>query len=256
MQSNSIVNTYRINKALLSVSVCICILVFQSGFNKLYSQDRIEIGGFVGASYYLGDLNPSKQFNNSSLALGGVGRYVIDDRYAVKGSLTMARLKGSYHENDIVFPEGNVEYSFDRPIGDAAIQLEFNFLSYDHWFDKNSNWTPYVSVGLGTTAYKRFGTEPENYSEETVFILSLPFGAGLKYKLNNRFRVGLEWSFRKTFVDDLDVVGHNLPINPNDPYGFGSNNGVHNNDWYSFAGVMVTYSMFKRKGQCNGGFKR
>ncbi len=217
-------------------------------------QDRIELGFFVGASYYFGDLNPGKQFYQPSTAFGGVGRYVLNDRYAIKGSVVMAPIKGSYPDNGVYLPEGEVKYSFNRKMAEAALQLEFNFMSYDHWFIRDSKFTPFVSLGLGTTAYKRFSTDEQNPTEQTVFILSLPFGAGLKYKINQRIRVGLEWNFRKTFVDDLDVVGHNLPISPDDPYGFDSSGSIHNNDWYSFAGVTVTFSLFKRKSSCNGGF--
>ncbi len=226
-----------------------------SGFcQNIKGQDRLELGFLMGASYYFGDLNPGKQFYQPSAAFGGVGRYVLNDRYAVKGSIVMATIKGSYPDNGVYFPDGEVNYSFDRKLAEAALQLEFNFMSYDHWFIKDSNFTPFVSLGLATTAYKRFSTDVQNPTEQTVFILSLPFGAGLKYKINQWVRVGIEWNFRKTFVDDLDVVGHNLPISPNDPYGFDSSHGIHNNDWYSFAAGTITFSLFKRKNSCNGGF--
>ncbi|TLX76931.1 porin family protein [Labilibacter sediminis] len=218
------------------------------------AQDKVEIGGYIGTSYYLGDLNPQKQFYQPGLSFGGVGRYVLTDRFAIKGSLGLARLKGSYPDNGVLFPEGEVNYDFNRQVIDASVQTEFNFMSYDHRFVKNSNFTPYVSFGLGTTIYKRFSTEGENNSEQTVFILSLPIGVGIKYKINNWIRVGAEWSFRKTFADDLDKVGHNLPINPEDPYGFGTGSKIHNNDWYSVASAMITFSLFKKKSACNAGF--
>ncbi|WP_246095531.1 type IX secretion system protein PorG [Saccharicrinis carchari] len=218
------------------------------------AQDKLELGGFLGASYYLGDLNPHKQFYQPSLAFGGLARYVISDRYAIKGTVGMARLKGSYPDNGVKFPQGEVPYSFNRSVGDATLQMEFNFVSYDHAFLSSTNFTPYVALGVGSTVYKRFSTEIGKNSEQTVFILSLPFSIGVKYKINKWIRVGAEWSFRKTFVDDLDVVGLNLPINAEDPYGFNNEGNIHNNDLYSLASVHVTFSLFRRKTDCNSGF--
>jgi len=235
------------NKAIIiSFIIGVCV--------NSFSQDKIEIGGMVGTSYYLGDLNHQKQFYKPSLAFGGIARYVLSDRMALKGTAIIDRLKGEYPNNGIVFPEGDVKYSFSRTIGDAALQAEFNFMSYDHPFVRTTNFTPFISFGLGTTVYKRFDADPTKNSQQTVFILSLPFGVGFKYKINDWIRVGVEWSFRKTFVDDLDYMERINQINPYDPYGFENTQKIHNTDMYSFAGVMVTFSMFKRKTECNSGY--
>ncbi|MGQ1785394.1 MULTISPECIES: type IX secretion system protein PorG [unclassified Saccharicrinis] len=218
------------------------------------AQDKVELGGYVGTSYYLGDLNPQNQFYQPGLSFGGVARYVLDDRYALKGTLGVASLKGSYPDNNVLFPEGDVPYSFSRKVADGTLQMEFNFKSYDHPFVSTTNFTPYISLGLGTSVYKRFSTEIGNNSQQTVFILSLPFGIGAKYKINKWIRVGAEWSFRKTFVDDLDVVGSNLPVNAEDAYGFNSESKIHNTDMYSVASVHMTFSLFTRKAQCNSGY--
>ncbi len=218
------------------------------------AQDRLELGGYVGTSYYMGDLNPQQQFYQPSLAVGGLGRYVLTDRFAIKGTVGIAGIKGSYPNSKMRFPQGDAPYSFNRKMADATLQMEFNFASYDHAFVSSTNFTPYLTLGLGTTVYKRFPTEVGKNSEQTVFILSLPFGIGAKYKINKWIRVGAEWSFRKTFVDDLDVVGFNLPINPEDPYGFNNEGNIHNNDLYSVVSVHVTFSLLRRKTECKSGF--
>ncbi len=234
-------------------SLMVLILLVTPLYN-IHAQDKLEFGLTAGTSYYLGDLNPQKQFYKAGLAFGGIGRYVLSDRLALKGTAVLMQLRGEYPDNNVLFPEGNVNYDFSRTVGDATVQMEVNFKSYDHPFIGTTNFTPYISFGLGTTIYKRFSTESENNSEQTVFILSLPIGVGFKYKVNKWIRVGAEWSFRKTFVDDLDVVGSDLPINPDDPYGFNNGSTIHNNDLYSYLGVMVTFSMLKRKTECNSGY--
>ena len=225
------------------------------GFGQAKAQNRFEIGGFLGAGYYFGDLNPSPPFKNSHPALGGLVRYNMTDRIAFKGSATLSELSGEYPSEGVLFPNAEgARYSFSRTFVDVAAQMELNFLSYDHPFISKTRFTPYLSFGLATTIYKRYGDEMQNEENKTVFVLSLPFGLGAKYKLNNWIRIGADWSFRKTFVDDLDYVGGSGIINPDDPYRFDDKVLTHNNDWYSFTGITVTFSFSRRKTECNGGF--
>ncbi|MBK3517865.1 outer membrane beta-barrel protein [Carboxylicivirga sp. N1Y132] len=220
------------------------------------SQDRLELGGFVGSSYYFGDLSKGVPFANAHLAVGGIGRYVFTDRIALKGMALFGNISGDYQGQDLKYLESSdANYAFPRSIGDVSAQVEFNFRSYDHKFISNTTFTPYISVGLATTIYNRINTDDENSAGKPSFILSLPFGVGAKYKINKYIRVGAEWTFRKTFVDDLDYRGEGS-IDPSDPYGFGESTFTHNNDWISFAGVYVTISMLKRKTKCNDGIKK
>ena len=232
------------------------LILFICSYTKAHGQDRLELGGFVGTSYYFGDLSKGVPFANSHLAFGGIGRYVFTDRFALKGMALFGNISGSYHGQDLKYLEASGgDYAFNRSIGDISAQMEFNFRSYDHKFISTTTFTPYISVGLATTIYNRIDTDDENSAGKPSFILSLPFGVGAKYKINKYIRVGAEWTFRKTFVDDLDYMGEGS-IDPSDPYGFGESTFTHNNDWISFAGVYVTISMLKRKTKCNDGIKK
>ncbi len=232
------------------------ILLMLILFCNAKAQDRIELGLIGGVSYYIGDLNPNKQLYKPGPAFGGIARYILTDRLAVKGSAMIMNISGDYSANEVNYPNVGGGYSFKRNLGDASLQMEFNFKSYDHPFIGTTVFTPYVTFGLGTTVYKRFSSENENNSERTVFILSLPIGIGVKYKLNKWIRVGAEWSFRKTFVDDLDYRDRRyIPfVSSEDPYGFEGGTKIHNNDLYSFVGVMVTFSMFSRRTDCYSGY--
>ncbi len=240
-------------------SLLLLAILFLFAIDTTKAQDRIELGGFIGTSYYFGDLNPSRQFYRPHLAIGGIGRYAYSDRLALKATALYGKISGAYSPDlnykDLRQPAqqiGDPEYAFQNVVGDVSVQAEFNFLSYDHKFISSTNFTPYLSVGLGTTFYNRKSGDAGNLTSKPTFILSLPFGVGVKYKVNKWVRVGAEWSFRKTFVDDLDYEGPG-DIDPSDPYGFG-NTVTHNNDWISYAGVYVTISMLKRKSSCNGGY--
>lgn len=237
-----------------------CLLFVCMITQDVWSQDRIELGGFIGASYYFGDLNPGRQFYKPHLAIGGIGRYAFSDRIAFKLSAYLGQISGDYTDESLNFKDlrpvdrqiGRPVYEFNNTVGDLSVQTEFNFLSYDHKYIADTNFTPYLTIGIGTTYYGRKSGDYENLTSKPTFILSLPFGVGIKYKVNKRVRVGAEWSLRKTFVDDLDYEGPG-EIDPSLPYGE-SSTWTHNNDWISFAGVYVTISMLKRKTSCNGGY--
>ena len=240
---------------------------------SLYGQDKIELGVFLGGSYYLGDLNPSQQFKDFRPAIGGIARYAITDRWAVKGNVIVAGIAGQYPGSGDVYlrDEGYTrtytnsdgtwhtvrerDYAFERTLIDAALTAEVNFRSYDHYFRQaQTRFTPYLTFGLASTIYERHETKND---KKTVFVLSLPFGLGAKYKVNKWLRVGCEWTWRKTFTDDLDVVEPDEgKIDPSDPYGLGKSGWTHNNDWYSLIGVTITCSMWPRKITCNDGVNK
>jgi hypothetical protein len=240
------------NKLLKIVAFALCAMFVST---QLKAQDRIELGLFAGTSYYVGDLNPGTPFKNPHLAIGGIARYIATDRWAFKGAYTTGVLSGSYPQKNLVYVTApNEQYAFNRRIHDVALMAEFNFLSYDHQFLSNTTFTPYITTGIATSIYSRFNFDTPSSDGATVFILSLPFGLGVKYKLTNWIRIGAEWTMRKTFTDDLDYKGGVTTLNPTDPYGLNQPANMHNNDWYSFAGITVTFNMLKRKTSCNSGF--
>ena len=233
------------------------------------SQDKLEMGLFGGVSYYLGDLNHSQQFKSPRPAFGFIARYVISDRLAAKLNIIGGGIAGKYPANGECYPDklflgtgtsstgrepSTLSYSFERMLVDVGVTGEFNFRSFDHMFNQDqSRFAPYMTIGLATTIYKSY----KDYSTwKTDFVLSLPFGLGMKYKVNKWLRVGAEWTMRKSFADDLDYVDpEQADINTNDPFGSGVHKLTHNNDWYSFCGFTVTASMWPRKLSCNDGLR-
>lgn len=235
--------------------ICFCAC----GAKPIAAQDKIEIGAMAGASFYLGDLNPQKLFSHTKPALGGVVRYNFTDRWAAKAVATLVNIAGQYPESGDVYVAGSSaadqQYSFSKTLIEVGAMGEVNFRSFDHVYRKDdSKWTPYLTAGIAAVAYESYD---EQNNTETVFVLSLPFGFGAKYKVNKWLRVGAEWRLCKTFADDLDYAGHTAnQINPRDPYGFGKSPLLNNNDWYQVLGATVTLSMWPRKLSCNDGTQR
>ena len=236
------------------------IALFVLFFSIIYalpsrSQTVLEAGPILGISWYNGDLNPQQQFYQVHPSVGILMRYIVNDRIAYRASVSYARISGSYPANNVILPQTiDAAYGFSRNIGDIAAMLEWNLFSFDHPFKKETVFTPYVTIGIGSLFYKRYLHESGNFSEKPLFVLSLPFGAGVKWKVTDGIKLGLEWTFRKTFVDDLDIVGTNNSVNPSNPYGFNQSSRTHNNDWISVVGVTASFSIFKRNADCNDGF--
>ena len=65
---------------------------------------------------------------------------------------------------------------------------------------------------------------------------------GFKINLYKNLGLEAEYGFRKTFYDNFD--GLNDFTDPED-YAW-----LHNNDWYSFAGICLTWKMYNKLAGC------
>ncbi len=235
----------------------------------LNAQKSLEVGLFVGTSYYLGDLNPGFHFRQPDIAYGGVARYNINPRWAMKFSIYRGKIKG-----DDATTKSNVDrdLSFESKITDFSCIIELNFFEYVTGSTRNS-LTPYIFAGISTFLFnptsggvdlKNIGTEGQNIgydgrSPYKLFSFAFPFGLGFKYSLNKRLGFAFEWGMRKTFTDYLDDVsktyymnGENINQNDaaqvlSDPtldHKPGMQRGdPKTKDWYNFAGITITYKI-------------
>jgi len=270
-------------------NIVIAILILITLFiNHSASAQRAEIGIIGGGSYYLGDLNPKKNFELTQPAAGLLVRYNLNPRFAVKVNGIIGNVKG---DDAITKFNEKRNLSFKSQILEFAAQLELNFLPYvtghkDYYF------SPYMFAGIAAFNFEPMaqydgtwyslqplGTEGQGtiyYYDRKPYSLnamSFPFGLGFKYALADKVCVGGEWGMRKTNTDYLDDVSttyadpnilsaENTPVSmhladrsnklPGEPANTGLQRGNSTNkDWYSFAGLFVTFKITKkRKGDC------
>ncbi len=195
-------------------------------FAKVEAQRNANLGVFAGTSYYMGDINQQKLFYSPGIALGGIYRYNINKRYALRVSGYFTYLSGDPDDfSDNIYDITRAS-DFNRPLFDWTFQLEFNFLPYLPTV-KKMDYTTYISGGIGCFT---IANNP----------VTIPFGIGAKLNVTNKLCAGAEWSFRKTFNDQIDYTG-----NPT-----GINSFIHNNDWYSFMGIFITYKFFNLMTDC------
>lgn len=206
------------------------VLFFFVG-QSIYAQHSTDVGVIVGASYYLGDINPEKQFYSSSPSLGFMYRYNMGPRYALRTSLSFGTLKGSDLDFDNKYQQSRGA-SFETELVDFSVQLEFNFQPFSlPLSSRTKRFSPYITSGLSYLS-----------SSSTTSSFAIPMGLGCKYLIGKRWTAAVEWSFKKSFTDDLDGL--------EDPNKLNIANKFHNDDWISFLGVSLTLQLFNNL-QCH-----
>ena len=217
------------------------ILILALSFTcKAIAQDddayKFEMGAAIGMSGYLGDANTSNLFKYPQPAGAAFFRYLINQRWAAKGTLTIAGLKGNSAYMTNVFPGGET-YKFHSNIYDLDGRIEYNFFNYGigKAYRKLSRWTPYIGVGLGVII--------STVNHKSYAAVNLPMNVGIKYKLQPCINLAIDWTMTKVFGDKVD--GTLL----DDPYLIKSSF-IKNTDWYSTVMVSISYEFGVRCKSC------
>jgi len=194
-------------------------------------QRNADYGIFAGVSSYIGDINPGRVLY-SPLPAGGIFyRYNLHPRHSLRGSFFIGGITGS----DLDFSNDfqiNRAGSFSGSTAELSAQFEFNFLPYTTQ-GRLWDFTPYFSSGAGIAVVN---TVSISYQP----VIPIIFG----FKANVYKNIGLEaeYGIRKTFYDNFDGL--------NDPVAEADKAWIHNNDWYSFAGISLTWKIYNKLAGC------
>lgn len=113
------------------------------------------------------------------------------------------------------------------------------------------------------------GTSQNDNKPYALSQISMPFGIGAKLNVSPRLALSIEYGIRKTFTDYLDdvsglypnqtllaqesgVLSAELSDRSSNPEGINNTNyglqrgNPNNKDWYSFSGIMLTFSLVKK----------
>lgn len=248
----------------------ILILLIITVYGNANAQQYAEIGIFGGGSYYLGDLNPGKQFLLTKPAFGAFVRHNFNERIAIRGGFTYGTLKGDDYKSEV---NPNRGLNFTSPVSDISAVFEINFFEYFIGSQRHFV-TPYMFVGGSAFLFNPKAT----YNDETYILhdlntenldkrysrtqFAIPFGIGLKYSLGRFMGLSASWTMHKTFTDYIDDVSttyffnadNSLPT-PSDPTGLheeGMQRGDPSyNDWYSFIGLSLSIRVnYLKKERC------
>jgi hypothetical protein len=194
-------------------------------------QRNSDYGIFLGVSSYMGDINPNRLMY-SPLPAGGIFyRYNFHPRHAIRANIFAGGIKG----DDLDFKNDfqlNRAASFSGMVGELAVQFEFNFLPYTTQ-GKLWDFSPYFAAGAAVIFIN---------SASMTFQPAIPFSAGFKVNIYKNMGLEAEYGFRKTFYDNFD--GLKDMVAPSD-FAW-----LHNNDWYSFAGIALTWKIYNKLAGC------
>lgn len=201
----------------------ILLVFFAIAATSVCAQEGLEVGGWLGVSNYFGDLNTNLRLNRIRPA-GGVGfRYNFNERVAVKLSANMGTVEAYDSDSPNIFERAR-NLHFRSQVADAGLELDFNFLPYNHG-SKDENWTPYLFLGLGVNYFnpkakmdgewyelRPLGTEGQFKGEEYYTVTGgWVYGAGFRIDLSYEWSLNIDISARRLFSDYLDDVSTVYP---------------------------------------------
>lgn len=198
---------------------------------------RFDFGAGVGMTGYLGDANTSNLYQNPGWDLELFLRYIFNPRIAIKTNFYVGGLRGDSEQMTNVFPDG-MNYKFSTTFYEIGELFEFNFFEFGigERYRKLKRITPYITAGVSATLWS---------VDKSVFVgFTIPMGVGVKFKVNKRLNLGLEFLMKKVFSDRLDGV------QLEDPYTIKSSF-AKNTDWYSTLTFTLSYEFSKRCATCN-----
>ncbi len=261
-----------------TVYFLLCSLLFVAQTKKRHYKQR-EIGFLLGASYYIGDINPVFHFKDSKPSVGAYFRYSSNYRYAFRGGFNYGGLYGSDSKSNS--PDQLLRNSnFRTRIYEINAIAEFHFVEYrlghkNHYFTMyifgglaGFHFKPEGDIGFGWQSLQPLRTEGQSKAY-SLYQISVPFGLGFKYNVNDFVGIGVEWGPRKTFTDYIDDVSGLYPdpiVNPPSGngmlYSYRSRDGgdligtmrgnPRTKDWYFFYGLTLNFKLPDAKEHCYG----
>jgi|ADurb_Ile_01_Slu_FD_contig_31_1869095_length_2273_multi_2_in_0_out_0_1 hypothetical protein len=205
---------------------------------SLSGQRNADFGLFGGTSSYIGDINETRLFYAPLPAGGLFYRYNFNPRQALRTNIFIGGIRGKDSDFSNNFQRGR-DASFSGMVGEWALQYEFNFFPYSTQ-GKRWNYTPYLAAGAGISFINTSAKNPN--SSVITYVPVIPFSIGFKINVYKNLGLEAEYGFRKSFYDNFD--GQKDLTDPS------HHALLHNNDWYTFAGISVTWKIYNKLAGC------
>lgn len=200
------------------------------------SAQKSEVGFGIGTFNYTGDLARSYNILNSKPAVTVFYRSNLSQVVSLRAAVTGGGLGASDKRPIDAFAEQR-NSSFNIFLMEASTVMEYHFMNWRN-NKRITRFTPYLFGGLAVFGIS--GTENKT-SEYSNVQAAIPFGLGMKYVINPKWYVGLEFGARKTFFDYLDNVstGSNQLVKN---YQYGN---PEDSDVYYFLGLSITRTFYE-----------
>jgi len=190
---------------------------------QVFGQKGYELGGFIGMSNYIGDINPDFSLKTPSPSITALGRYNFNSRTSLRMDLSAGRLAGRDSISENSFQQAR-NLSFRTDYIDASLGFEFNFFTLIHG-SREHYFTPYIFAGLVLAYYnpkaniddewhalRNLGTEGQRVGGEYAQIAGgTAYGFGIKMDFNDVWSFNAELAVRQLGTDYLDDVSTVYP---------------------------------------------
>lgn len=252
----------------LLVILSLCIAV-----TSLTAQKGWEVGGWLGASWYKGDLNPRIDLKQIGPSGGLVFKRNFNDRISLTSRFNYAKVSGDDQESTNAF-QLQRNLNFVSNLFEWTPAFEFNFFPYNHGSDVEY-FTPYLYVGFSIvrfnpksmhddakTELQPLGTEgQEGIGRYRLITPGLAFGFGVKYDVSNLWSINVAINGRRLTTDYLDDVSTIYPeanelseeavffSNPSTIEGFGTPNTQRGDSQTVDQYFMVSVGIFRYFGR-------
>lgn len=195
---------------------------------------RSEVGFGLGTFNYTGDLVRTYDFSFSRPAATVFYRSNLSKVVSFRAGFTAGFLGASDRKPIDAFAKER-DASFDLFLFEVSTVMEYHFLN---WRDEKFlyRFSPYMFAGLGLFGISGNDNKPAEYSNVQA---AVPMGVGVKYILNPKWYLALEFGLRKTFFDYLDNVSDEDTGVKNYQYA-----NPFDKDNYFFLGITLTRTFY------------
>ncbi|MCG8474610.1 MAG: DUF6089 family protein [Cytophagales bacterium] len=243
-------------KTLIQLGTLTVFLLLCSVNYTQAQKNEVGLGG--GVSFYTGDLQPEIRFKYSSPVIQLFYRRNFSSAWSFRAGLSFGQLREGDIPGHDTFAKKR-QAAFSGKLYELAGLIEYNFMDYKAG-KGFLPFTPFLFGGIALAGHnsEAYWLTADNsgapngqkvkipYKQPALF--ALPFGAGIKYSLSNRFELNAEFGARYLFNDKIDhITGAPDPLPDGtgrlpDDFNYGNSN---DNDWYYFMTVSVSYTFYK-----------
>jgi hypothetical protein len=180
-----------------------------------------ELGGSVGASGYMGDLNPNNPVKFSGIALGGFVKRNFDGYLSAKLGYTFGQISGADNTSSNAQTRAR-NLSFVTQLSEFSMVGEFNFMRFIPEAGEN-RYTPFIYLGIAAVGYNpqanyqghTYDLRPLMTEGETKpyskMAFAVPYGVGFKYNFSGKWNLTADLGYRNPNTDYLDDVSGVYP---------------------------------------------
>ncbi len=225
---------------------------------------RAEIGIVTGGAGYIGDLNQNDLLKVSGVTAGVFAKINFTPFFGLGMHYNYANISADdLKSNNQQFRERGL--NFNTNLNELSLIADVNLFDAFSPISKR-RFTPYIFAGIGAVYFKT-SAEYANYSSNDLrkektegqiepyqpFAFTIPFGAGVKYKLTKYLSFSSQIGYRTALTDYIDDVSgfYNSTVAPSNPTSVGAigtqRGDLRKRDTYMFVSIGISYNFVSQK---------